>query len=202
VFSIRVRRPIVGALLLLALGLLSVSPVLAHGHREVGEYGFTVGFMDEPVYTGQKSGLEFGVVVHDTDEPVMGLEETLQAEVIYQGQTRALPLEPQFGADGWYQSVFFPTAAGRYTFRIYGTINGMQVDESFTSVEDDFSEVAETSTGQFPTVLPAANDVAADAERGASAADQMPIALGLGILGAVLGVIALAVALLGRRRTT
>jgi hypothetical protein len=195
------RRSIAGALLLLTLGLLSASPALAHGHREVGDYEITIGFMDEPVFTGQKSGLEFGVVVHATEEPVMGLEETLDAEVIFAGQTRALPLEAAFGQEGWYNSVFFPTAAGSYTFRIFGTINGMQIDESFTSTEDNFSEVQETTTGQFPTTLPPASDVAADAERGSSAADMMPIALGLGVVGIVLGLIALGLALAGRRRT-
>lgn len=199
-FAIRARRPIVGGLLLLTLGLLSAAPILAHGHRHVNGYEFTVGFMNEPVFTGQKSGLEFGVT-DEADQPVMGLEETLQAEVIYAGQTRALPLEPAFGQDGWYESVFFPTAAGSYTFRIYGTLNGQQIDESFTSIEDDFSEVQEQTAGQFPTILPPAGDVAADAERGSSAADMMPIALALGVVGIVLGMIALGLALAGRRRT-
>jgi hypothetical protein len=39
--------------------------VLAHEVRDVGEYQFVVGFIDEPVFAGQKSGLEFLVTVSE-----------------------------------------------------------------------------------------------------------------------------------------
>lgn len=184
---------------LFALGaLVAATPVLAHEVREVQGYQFVVGFIDEPVFTGQKSGLEFEVA--RIDEPVAGLAETLEAEVIYGDQRRDLPLSPRFGEDGWYQSVFFPTAAGSYTFRIFGTLEGQQIDESFTSGPETFNEVEEATSGQFPVSLPTASELAADAERGAEAADRVNIALAVGAAGIILGLIAVGLGLAGRRR--
>ncbi len=189
------------ALVVAAAALILVAmPVTAHGGREVAGYEFTVGFMNEPVFTGQSSGLE--VFVERDEVPKEGLEETLQAEVTYQGQTRALELSPRFDAPGWYQSVFFPTAAGRYAFRIHGTVDGTAIDETFTSGVDGFGDVAEVAAGQFPVQLPAAADVAADARTGADAAGTAIIGLVLGGAGLLVGLVALGLALAGRRRPT
>ena len=191
-----------GAALVVAIAALTLvaMPVAAHGGREVAGYEFTVGFMNEPVFTGQSSGLE--IFVERDEVPKEGLEETLQAEVSYQGETRPLELSPRFEAPGWYQSVFFPTAAGRYAFRIHGTIDGTEIDETFTSGVDGFGDVAEVAAGQFPVQLPAAGDVAADARTGADAAGTATVGLVLGGAGLLVGLVALGLALAGRRRPT
>lgn len=190
--SIRRKLPIAGILALAAV-LAASATTSAHEQRDVAGYSMVVGFIDEPVFTGQKSGLEFQVT--QAEQPITGLEETLQAQAIYQGQTRDLALSARFGEDGWYESVFFPTAAGVYTFRIFGTINGTSIDETFTAGEETFSVVEDVQSGQFPVVLAPAAEVAADAERGAQVADQMPIALGLGSAGIVAGLTAIGIAL-------
>jgi hypothetical protein len=179
--------------------LLVAGLAQAHEVREVSDYEFVVGFIGEPVFTGQKSGLEFRVSKGDT--PVEGLEATLEAEAIFGDQKRALPLSPRFGQPGWYQSVFFPTAAGPYTFHIIGTIEGAAIDESFTSSEEGFDEVHEATAGQFPVQYPPTAELVADANQGADAAGQLPVAIGLGAIGTLLGLVALGVALAGRRRT-
>jgi hypothetical protein len=185
---------VLGALLTLALAGVA----LAHEVREVGDYTFVVGFADEPVFTGQKSGLEFGVT--SGERPVEGLEETLQAEVIYEDQTRELPLTARFDQPGWYESVFFPTAAGPYTFHIFGEIEGTPIDESFTSGEDTFSEVTDAQSGQWPVVFPPTGDIVSDAEAGAAAAGTSTLALILGAAGLVIGLVALGLTI-ARRRT-
>jgi hypothetical protein len=188
-----------GAAVAGALLALLALPALAFAHevREVGDYQFTVGFMDEPVFTDQKSGLEFQVTRND--EPVEGLEESLQAEVIYQGQSRDLPLEPRFGEPGWYQSVFFPTAAGPYTFHITGEIDGQAIDESFTSGPDTFGEVQDATSGQFPVAFPPTGDVVRDAQAGAAASTTATIALVVGGAGLLAGLVALGLSLSRRR---
>jgi hypothetical protein len=191
---LRVLTSIGAASLLVAVTSASVH---AHEERAVGDLTFVVGFIDEPVFTGQKSGLEFSVA--RADEPVEGLEGTLEAEVIFGDETRSLPLSPRFGEPGWYQSVFFPTAAGPYTFRIFGDVEGEPVDESFTSSEEGFDEVGEATSGQFPIVLPAGGELAADAEAGANAAGQATLALILGGAGLLAGLVALGLALARRR---
>jgi hypothetical protein len=177
------------AVLAAAVLALSAGAAFAHEEREVGDYSLEVGFIDEPVFTGQKSGLEFFVM--QGEEPVEGLEETLEAEVTYGSQTRDLEISPRFGEAGAYESVFFPTAAGPYTFRIYGELGGQAFDESFTSSPDGFGEVRELSGGQFPVQFPSTGDVVADAEAGAAAATQATIALVLAVIGLLAALVAL-----------
>jgi hypothetical protein len=193
--SIRMRH---SALLGALLALLAFPGIAAaHEVREVGEFSLTVGFMDEPVFTDQKSGLEFRVT--RGEEPVEGLESSLQAEVIYSGQSRELPISPRFGQPGWYQSVFFPTAAGPYTFHISGTIDGQEIDESFTAGPDTFGEVQDATSGQFPVAFPGTGDIARDAEAGAAAATTATIALVLGAGGLLAGLVAMGLTLSRRR---
>jgi hypothetical protein len=156
-----------GAILLLAVPLT----VRAHEVRQLAnaKYQIVVGFMNEPVYAGDKSGLEFFVsdlsvpatpkasaaTGGDEDEeskgaPVEGLEKTLKAEVIYQDQTMELPLEARYGTPGAYQSIFYPTKPGDYTFRIYGKIGDTTIDESFTSGPDTFGPVEDPAPLRFP----------------------------------------------------
>jgi hypothetical protein len=190
-----------GRAAVLALSLAAVAgtgTTFAHESREVGELTMVVGFADEPVFTGQKSGLEF--LVTRGEEPVEGLEETLQASVTFGGETRDLEISPRFGEPGWYESVFFPTAAGAYTFRIVGEIEGEAIDESFTSGPDTFSEVSDVTGGQFPVQFPAQGDVVRDAEAGSAAATTATIALVLGAAGLLAGVVAIGLTL-ARRRT-
>lgn len=181
---------------LLLAGLTATA--LAHEERDVGDYSFEVGLIDEPVYVGQSSGLEFHVT--KGDQPVSGLDETMKAEVIFGETKRDLPLTEREEDPGWYQSVFIPTAAGKYTFHLTGTVEGTAIDESFTSSPDGFNEVQEAASGQFPVTLPTTAELSAEAKKGADAASQVTIALALGGAGLVVGLLALGVALAGRRR--
>jgi hypothetical protein len=190
----RIIRPAVVAAAILAL---TATAALAHEQRAVGDYTFTVGMLEEPVFVGQKSGLDLRVA--RGEEPVEGLEETLQAEVTAAGETRELEITPIFGQPGAYRSVFFPTAAGAYAFHITGKIDGTTVDETFTAGPDTFGEVEELSGGQFPVQLPAAADLARDAEAGAAAATTATIALVLGAAGLLAGLVALGLAFARRR---
>jgi hypothetical protein len=62
-------------------------PVAAHDVRQIGDYEFVVGFIGEPVFTGEKSGLE--LVVTKAGTPIEGLETALVAAVIYGDAQRA-----------------------------------------------------------------------------------------------------------------
>jgi hypothetical protein len=108
-------------------------------------------------------------------------------------------LAPRFGEPGWYQSVFFPTAAGPYTFHVFGEIDGQAIDESFTSGPDTFGEVQDATSGQFPVAFPATGDVVRDAESGAAAATTATIALVVGGAGLLAGLVALGLSLSRRR---
>ncbi len=177
--------------------VVGVGIAAAHESRELGDITMVVGFADEPVFTGQKSGLDLRV--SRGEEPIEGLEETLEAEVTFDGQTRDLEISPRFGEPGAYSSVFFPTAAGPYTFRIFGELEGEAVDESFTSGPDTFSEVQDVTGGQFPVQFPSTGDVVRNAEAGAAAGTTATIALILGGAGLLAGLVALGLTLARRR---
>ena len=187
------RAALVGAVLAV---VATTGAVAAHESRDVGDNTIVVGFANEPVYTGQKSGLEF--LVTRAEEPIEGLEETLQATVTFGDESRDLEISPRFGEPGWYESVFFPTAAGQYTFQITGEIEGEPFDETFTSGPDTFSDVQDVTGGQFPVQFPPTGDVVRDAEAGAGAATTATIALVLGGAGLVAGLVALGLSLARR----
>ena len=148
----------------LSSAFLAAMPLaaLAHEARTIddGHYQIVVGFIDEPVFAGDKSGLEFFVTDvsaatpsagEDSEgAPVEGLEQTLKAEVIYEDQTMELPLSARWNETGAYESIFFPMQPGDYTFRIYGKIGNDDVDESFTSSPDGFGAVEDPAPVQFP----------------------------------------------------
>ena len=130
----------------------------AHEVRVVGggQYEVVIGFLDEPAFVGEKNGLDLRVskipaagaatpVAAEGEEsantPVEGLETTLRAEVIYGDQVLALALDTVYNAPGEYASYFFPMAEGDYSYHIFGTIEGVAVDETFTSGPDTFSAV-------------------------------------------------------------
>ena len=152
--------------LVLGTVLLLAAPWVAQAHevRQLadGRYQIVVGFIDEPVFAGDKSGLEFFVSDLSTTAtpvagqqaaegaPVEGLEETLKAEVIFGDQTMELPLKARYNTPGAYESVFFPMKPGDYTFRIYGKLGDTDIDESFTSSPEGFSAVEDPAPLQFP----------------------------------------------------
>ena len=137
----------------------------AHEEREIGDgrFNVVVGFIDEPAFVGEKNGLYLRVTWsaaagaetpaaggEEEGTPVEGLAGTLEAEVIFGEQTMELELTPAFGEPGVYQSVFFPTEPGDYAFRVFGEIEGNQIDESFTSSPEGFDSVQEIEPFQFP----------------------------------------------------
>ena len=158
-----VRRLIAVAVAAL-LTMLSAGAVTAHEERNVAGYSFEVGFIDEPVFVGDKSGLRL-LRPQGRHSRRRCTKSTVKAEVIYQGQKRDLPIEAREDDPGAYQSEFIPTAAGAYTFHLTGTVEGQAIDESFTSSPTGFNKVQALSSGQFPVVFPAQADVIADARR-------------------------------------
>jgi hypothetical protein len=200
--TLRVRAPVVvAAIVAIAFGLSVAGSASAHAQRTVDGFAFSVGFINEPVFVGDRSGLEF-FVTRD-GQAIEGLERTLHAQVTYGTNVRDLPVSARAGVPGAYESAFIPTAAGSYTFRITGTLpDGMLMDESFTSSPTGFPDVGETASGQFPYRLPTVAELATNVQKGADASGEVTIAIGLGAAGLILGLAALGVALAGRRRPT
>lgn len=184
---------LVTALLFLSL---VVTPAQAHGRTEAGDYQLVIGFHNEPAYQSEPNGLDLFVTDAATGEPVNGLEETLNAEIIFGASTRELELRAQFGQDGAYTADVLPTEVGDYTWRIWGDIEGMPVDVSMTSGPDTFGSVESKSVVSFPDSEPSASELAAQA---AAAAQTARTALIVGAAGVTLGLAGLVAGWMGMR---
>jgi len=193
---------------------------LAHEHRAVGNYEFVVGFLNEPALAYEPNGLslritlfpngvpteeEEGTAAEEEGQPVEGLEETLQAEIIAGGgaETMELTLEPAFGDPGHYEAVLIPTVDGDYSFHVFGDLEGQQIDETFSSGPETFSSIEDTSELQFPEAVPSnaelSAQIAALDSGGGSDSDTVMILAIIGIVAGVIGIGIGAFALAQRR---
>ena len=151
---------------------------------------------------------------HDDSGGVTGLEKTLQVEVVYvpTGASRVVNLTADAAEKGRYTAPMLPTTPGVYEFRVFGAIEGLQVDETFASLGGGggFDDIRPLAALQFPEELPSTRELESAVRGAISTAEQaqdaaeegsdvLPIAaLALGLAGALLGVVGLVVGL--RRR--
>ena len=196
------------AAILLVLMLLP-GGASAHESRKVGKYQVVVGFTTEPPIEGEKNGVDFRVTNGDNNQPVEGLEETVKVELSYKGTTRVMDLRPLFRDPGHYTADLIPTAPGQYSFRFFGTIEELQIDERFQSGPGTFNDVHTAQDLQFPDRLPAVREIAGvvpatqqmalQARDSASAAQNLATAaLVIGALGILSGAGAAIIALRNR----
>ncbi len=157
---------------LAASSVLFLAPFLAsaHEHRTftIGgkHYEVTIGSINEPVYVDDKSGVELMVEEtasapaheeehhedghddHEAGTPVTGWEKALKVEVSAGDKKQVFDLRPAYGEPGTYNAVFFPTVETVYTYRLFGTVDGVAFDVSFPcasaeggTAEDDHESV-------------------------------------------------------------
>jgi hypothetical protein len=150
-------------------GVLALAPAaLAHEGRNQGDLEMVVGFGTEPAYAGQPNSVQL-ILVHD-GEPVVDLGNTLDVEVSFGDQSQQFTLEPNFavgafGEPGDYRAWFIPTRAGQYRFHFTGTIQGEDVDQTFTSGPRTFSDVEDPKSIQFPVQDPTNGELAERIDR-------------------------------------
>lgn len=210
------RVAIAAAVLVGAVALLvgvTAAPADAHERREVGDLVFVVGWGEEPAFTGFKNRVQVSLS-GTSGEPIRdGVE--LNAEVTFGEEDQ--PVEPveveiapnfgeNFGEPGDYGADLIPTRPGAYTFRVFGTINGQEVDESFTSGEETFDSPREPADVQYPESDPSTAQLQERLDRElarmADHDDSGGVEAGtvLGIIGIALAVIAIGGAGVALRR--
>jgi len=172
----KLRSLVLSVFVILVFSALSVT-VFSHEGREVGDYTLELGWRVEPAYTGLMNGPEITVTMHSDEEEheegeatpeaegehsntgeeehseaagVTGLEDTLQIEVIFGPDSRILNLRAVRGEPGHYTADLIPTLPGDYSFRVFGTIEGTEVDEIFSAADGQFSSVEPIEDIQFP----------------------------------------------------
>ncbi len=192
--------------LMSALALLLLLPGFASAHerRTVGKYQMVVGWINEPAYLNDRNSLDLTICNGDcktengvVTNPIKNAQETLKAEVSSNGIAPiALTLSPRFGADGKYNGWVYPTKTGDYTFHIYGTINGDNVDEKFSSGPKTFGTIEEPL--QYP--VKAGAETVALQQQVKEARDTAGTATIFAILGTVFGIVGMTLAIFGLAR--
>ncbi len=183
------------AMMLAGVLVLGTSSAFAHEHRDVGDYTFIVGFLNEPALLNEPNSIDLRISKTADSSPVEGLADTLKVTVSAQGQDTDLPLKARFGTPGAYNGYFMPTAEGEYSFHITGTIDGNAVDETFTSGPDTFSSV-EAPNG-FPVAYDAGGTDVSTLQERVTALENDDSSSGsgstLGIIGIIIGALGLGV---------
>ena len=129
---------------------------IAYGHTvdSVGEYRVEIGWMNEPVVSGETNAIEFyvsplepGLELEDQifQNGVLDLKKTVKIKLIYKDQSITLPLSPDHNIPGKYYAFINPTVSGFYQANILGTI-----EDTTISLSMHPPKVAERSYIEFP----------------------------------------------------
>ena len=125
-------RKLIFSAFLLALVFPSVS--LAHETRmfEINgvEYEMVVGSLNEPVIVDDKTGVSVEIVRDGAF--LVGAQEDIQVEMIAGDKKKTVNLSPVYGYEGQYKSNFIATVPTTLTYRVFGTLENVPVDISFT----------------------------------------------------------------------
>jgi len=178
----RSKRALSAAAVAGAVMLLAEAPALAHEGRNLGDLEMEVGWGTEPALAGQLNSALLLLVHHG--EPVVDLGDSLEFEVTFGNQTQE--------------------------FHFFGTIDGEEVDETFTPGPRGFEEVESPQSIQFPEQDPSTGELAeridrevprltssiGDVQAAANAmADDASSAKMLGFIGLVVGAVGLILAI-------
>lgn len=200
----------------------------AHYVFTAGKYRVAIGWQNEPAsgsdtFVGEENAIQVFIDVASADDPKGTPVSTLNQDcshpdfqvTVTVGTTTSSPfcpapvydLDTGNGRMDEYDSALIPTVVGAYTFRVFGSINGIPIDTKVTSGPATFDSVADASSVEFPVAVPAAaqvatkvdavNQRAASALANANAADLNATNAKNSASGAtVLAVVALVVAVL------
>ena len=110
---------------------LVVSSAYAHTVDSVGDYRLEIGWMNEPVVSGETNGIELfvsplepGLELEEQEfkNGITGLEKTMKMELVFKSEKIILPLKPDHNIPGKYYAFVDPTVPGFYQANILGKI--------------------------------------------------------------------------------
>lgn len=134
----------------LTLVLLPVTSLAAPITRTVGErFEITVQYMHEPAILGDTNGVR--MQISENGEPVVGAHTSLTVQVEYMEAVRVLNMYEDPAQPGTYTGVFIPMQEGEYSFGVHGTLDGVEINETFT-VAEGLVMVTPRTDYEFPNV--------------------------------------------------
>jgi len=123
--------------LLLILG--SFGNVFGHTVDSVDNYRLEIGWMNEPVVSGETNGIElyvsplepgFSAIEQEFKNGISGLEKSLKMQLILEDHKITLPFSEDHNIPGKYYAFVNPTVAGFYQANILGNIGDTNVSLS------------------------------------------------------------------------
>jgi len=126
----------------------------AHTIDSVGEYKVEIGWMNEPVVSGETNAIEFYVSPLEPNldlkdqvfkNGILGLKKTVKIQLVYKDENIMLPLSPDHNIPGKYYAFINPTVSGFYQANILGNIEDTPISLSMHP-----PKVEERSYIEFP----------------------------------------------------
>lgn len=188
---------------------------IAFGHTvdSVGDYRLEIGWMNEPVVSGETNGIELyvsplepGLSLEEQEfkNGVSGLEKYLKMQLVLKDEKITLPLSPDHNIPGKYYAFVNPTVSGYYQANILGNIGDTKVSLSMHPPKVDerayieFPESSDLTLNQLidghTAVVGEVNDLkesVAKIENSNSENSVGYLGIGLGIAGIVIASISL-----------
>lgn len=146
--------------LLVLLTPLFLGTSFAHTVDSVGKYRLEIGWMNEPVVSGETNAIELLVSPlspcpqldsikcaesQEFENGISGLEKSLKIQLVYKDQKIILPLNPDHNILGKYHAFVTPTSPGFYQANLLG-----KIDQTTVSLSMHPPKVDDRSYIEFP----------------------------------------------------
>ena len=187
---------------------------IAYGHTvdSVGEYRVEIGWMTEPVVSGETNAIEFyvsplepGLELEDQvfKNGISDLKKTIKVKLIYKDENITLPLSPDHNIPGKYYAFVNPTVSGFYQANILGTIVDTPISLSMhpPKVEErsyiEFPEPSDITVRQMIDGHTALIEDVGDLKESIIIIENNPssniayVGVGVGVIGIIIAIIAL-----------
>ena len=134
-------------LLIFSISPFDIKPASAHITKVFGNYLVSVGWQNEPSYSGLLNApiVEVKKGSGDSAKPVINAIANMQISIKYGSVTKQLDFVPDSTVDGQYVSPLIPTKVGSYSLVMKGTIENQTID-----TEIALDDVAGIDTLNFP----------------------------------------------------